>query len=199
MNDLSTGEGTSAFMWETFTTKPYHDSGEVRRVGDITTPWPCFMVAGLKDRVTERLQEYKRALAAVNEAAQIFKKERDTMPATISNNYGINEEDAKLWYKGVNIVAHRFVSQTALETALRVLVQTGVLPKDTLQKVENIIDERVAELKKDIQAIPLYGGNSSVINPCTQHCPKMDLGMMNRLTMKHWLNMIKRFITALMQ
>ena len=164
VNDLSTGEGTSAFMWETFTTKPYHDSGEVRRVGDITTPWPCFMVAGLKDRVTEHLQDYKRALAAVNEAAQIFKKERDTMPATISNNYGINEDDAKLWYKDVNIVAHRFVSQTALETALRVLVQTGVLPKDTLQKVENIIDGRVAELKKDIQAIPLYGGNSSVIN-----------------------------------
>ena len=164
VNDLSSGNGTSAFMWETFTTKPYHDSGEVRRVGDITTPWPCFMVAGLEDRVTERLDDYKRALAAVNEAAQMFKMERTTMPLTISKNYGINEEDARLWFKGVNILAHRFVSQTALETALRVLVQTGVLPKDTLQKAENIIDKRVAELKKDIQAIPLYGGNSSVIN-----------------------------------
>ena len=36
-----------AFMWETFTTKPYWDSGELRRVGDITTPWPCFMLAGV--------------------------------------------------------------------------------------------------------------------------------------------------------
>ena len=83
----------------------------------------------------------------------------------LEKKYGINENDAKLWYKDVNIVAHRYVSQTALETALRVLVQTGVLPKDTLQKVENIIDDRVAELKKDIQAIPLYGGCvSSVVN-----------------------------------
>ena len=30
---------TDVFMWETFTTKPFHDSGEVKRVGDITTPW----------------------------------------------------------------------------------------------------------------------------------------------------------------
>ena len=61
-------------------------------------------------------------LAAVNEAAQMFKMERTTMPLTISKNYGINEEDARLWFKGVNIVAHRFVSQTALETASTKLI-----------------------------------------------------------------------------
>ena len=27
---------TDVFMWETFTTKPFHDSGEIKRVGDIT-------------------------------------------------------------------------------------------------------------------------------------------------------------------
>jgi hypothetical protein len=30
---------TDAFMWETFTTKPYHDEGVVTRTGDISTPW----------------------------------------------------------------------------------------------------------------------------------------------------------------
>ena len=45
-SSVNSGE-TDAFMWETFTTKPFHDSGEVKRVGDITTPWPCFLLAGL--------------------------------------------------------------------------------------------------------------------------------------------------------
>ena len=30
------------FMWETFTTKPFFDNGELRKVGDVPTPWPAF-------------------------------------------------------------------------------------------------------------------------------------------------------------
>lgn len=33
------------FMWEHFTTKKYHDAGEVARVGDIYTPWPSWLIA----------------------------------------------------------------------------------------------------------------------------------------------------------
>lgn len=31
VNDKS----TDAFMWETFTTKPFHDSGEIKRIGEV--------------------------------------------------------------------------------------------------------------------------------------------------------------------
>lgn len=37
-------ESTSAFMWETFTTKPYFDSGEVRKIGEVPTPWPGWSI-----------------------------------------------------------------------------------------------------------------------------------------------------------
>ena len=60
---------TQAFMWETFTTKPYHDSGECSRLGDISTPWPCFMVAGLHEVVNAKLDAVRNALAAIHEAS----------------------------------------------------------------------------------------------------------------------------------
>lgn len=34
-------------MWEHFMTKPFWIKDEVKHVGDITTPWPCFMLAGV--------------------------------------------------------------------------------------------------------------------------------------------------------
>ena len=46
LRDAVNSGTADAFMWETFTTKPFWDSGEIRRVGDITTPWPCFLLAG---------------------------------------------------------------------------------------------------------------------------------------------------------
>eukprot|EP00292_Cryptomonas_paramecium_P013533 CAMPEP_0113663460 /NCGR_PEP_ID=MMETSP0038_2-20120614/1153_1 /TAXON_ID=2898 /ORGANISM="Cryptomonas paramecium" /LENGTH=220 /DNA_ID=CAMNT_0000578487 /DNA_START=22 /DNA_END=680 /DNA_ORIENTATION=+ /assembly_acc=CAM_ASM_000170 len=35
----------NGFLWEKFMTKPLVDQGEFRRVGEIPTPWPCFVVA----------------------------------------------------------------------------------------------------------------------------------------------------------
>lgn len=43
-SSVNTGR-TSAFMWETFTTKPFYDSGEVRKIGEVPTPWPSWTIA----------------------------------------------------------------------------------------------------------------------------------------------------------
>src|SRR5690606_18446254 len=32
------------FMWEHFTSKKYYDSGEIRRVGEIYTPWSSWKI-----------------------------------------------------------------------------------------------------------------------------------------------------------
>ena len=155
---------TDAFMWETFTTKPFHDSGEVKRVGDITTPWPCFMVAALKSTVDLKLAGIRAALAAVHEAAQAFHAESDTMPAFIAKSYGLLPEDAASWYKGVDISAHRYVSAAAIETALGALIEADVLKDDTTTIPADVIDDRVAKLQKDIRScVPLYRGSNALI------------------------------------
>lgn len=40
---LTAGE-TDLFFWEKFMTKPFVDSGELRRLDSFPTPWPCFMI-----------------------------------------------------------------------------------------------------------------------------------------------------------
>src|SRR5690606_21948799 len=43
------------FLWEHFTTKPIVDKGVFRRIADLPTPWPCFVIA-VTNKILE--QEY---------------------------------------------------------------------------------------------------------------------------------------------
>jgi len=172
---------TQAFMWETFTTKPYHDSGEVSRLGDISTPWPCFMVAGLQDVVSTKLEAIRAALSSIHEAANVFHSRKEDMPKEIALNYGLKLTDAETWYSTVKIAAHRHVSAAALNRALEVLVEAGVLPTDCETKPEDLIHSEVAELMvSDIKQVRLYRSSANLIR--LLHSGLNALGLSNSHT-----------------
>eukprot|EP00049_Salpingoeca_infusionum_P016156 m.326818 g.326818 ORF g.326818 m.326818 type:complete len:605 (-) comp16022_c1_seq18:6653-8467(-) len=158
VNDLS----TDAFLWETFTTKPYHDDGTVRRVGDVTTPWPCFMLAATTDVLGTKLDQIRRATLAVHEAAQMFHEEQDTMPSLIAERYGLRLEDATQWYSQVSIVAERYISPAALSKTIAILQTCGQLDKDKEYDVSTLVDPELAELRHDLTSMGLYERESLV-------------------------------------
>lgn len=55
-------------MWETFMTRPFHLRGEVRRVGELTTPWPCFMMATTDECATARTADLQGELPKASDA-----------------------------------------------------------------------------------------------------------------------------------
>jgi hypothetical protein len=156
--------GSDVFMWETFTTKPFHDSGEVKRVGDITTPWPCFMVAGREHVIGGKLEAIRSALAAVHEAAELFRQKPEEMIAQVSAKYDIDIEDVKSWYSTVDISAHRHVSESALYRTLEVLCDVGVLSNTTVMEPDGLIDRRLAVLQNDIKKVKLYRSTRSTLS-----------------------------------
>ena len=127
-DSVNSGE-TDAFMWETFTTKPFHDSGEIKRVGDITTPWGCFMIATRTDVVKERKDELMELVNGMNRSAKLFHSKPDEMPSLISKRFGLKLEDAQAWYKGVNIAATHQIQPDEIKKARDALVDAGVLTK----------------------------------------------------------------------
>jgi len=136
---------TDGFLWETFTTKPYHDSGEVKRIGDITTPWPCFMMASLNNSLKDKSELIKSAFQAVNEAAYIFKNDKN-MPTIIAKEYNLKYEDAKTWYNNVDIISNHNISKKALETTLVTLKQTGILNKDNKTTINDLVSIDIVNL-----------------------------------------------------
>lgn len=142
-------------MWETFTTKPYHDSGEVNRVGDISTPWPCFMLAARSTVVDSRLEDLQKMLAVINKAAVDFHESPNSVKE-VTKRTGIRAEDAETWLKGVQISANRFVSEAAVSRVFDAFRKTGAISADAEIDPSSVIDVRLAELRRDIKSMKLY-------------------------------------------
>lgn len=146
---------TDAFMWETFTTKPFHDSGELSRVGDVATPWPCFMLAARTTVVDDRLDDIQRCLAGIHKVARTFHTELN-MSAMVANRYELKAEDAAAWYSTVDISAERFVSEAALERVILTLKQAKAIDTGNPIKPIDVLEPRLAELRRDIKSMKLY-------------------------------------------
>jgi len=154
LRDGLNDDSTAAFLWETFTTKPYHDSGEIRRIGQITTPWPCFQMACRKETVENRSEVLEKVIEAIQEACVLFHSNKD-MPEIIAKRYGLKSEDAKAWYDAVHIAAERTIAEAGLERAMIALIQAGVIPKAEYN-VADVVAPSLCSLRKDIKFIKLY-------------------------------------------
>jgi ABC-type nitrate/sulfonate/bicarbonate transport system substrate-binding protein/cyclopropane fatty-acyl-phospholipid synthase-like methyltransferase len=154
----SVNEGkTAAFMWESFTTKPFHDSGEVRRIGEIYTPWPCFLLASATKVLddADKRRAIRLVRQAVQEACRLFRNEAG-MATLVSQRYGLRAEDAAEWYAQVRITASEVVSESTLEQPLQALKDAAILTRETYPKdlpLSHFVDEgEFVRLEPDIRS-----------------------------------------------
>jgi ABC-type nitrate/sulfonate/bicarbonate transport system substrate-binding protein len=130
-NAVNSGEA-DFFMWEHFTSKRYYDSGEIRRVGEIYTPWSSWKIvastqlttqggAGLDGRLEDLFGKLDRGIAYFNEHA-------DEAVKYISTELDYSEEDAREWLKTVRFPKQiQGVDPAVVEKTVQVLQKAGVL------------------------------------------------------------------------
>lgn len=95
LEGLPNGEG-DYFMWEKFTTKPYVDDGIFRRVGEIPTPWPCFVIAVRNDVLEDDSDSIRTILDIINNTTIDFKN-IPSIDRMISNRHDQELEDVRHW------------------------------------------------------------------------------------------------------
>ncbi|KAG2234404.1 hypothetical protein INT48_003631 [Thamnidium elegans] len=135
------------FMWETFTTKPYHDSGEIKRIGQITPPWPAFMFAAHVDLLKNHVEELVKVLKAIEKATKIFMDQKeDESVKHVMRILEYPEEDVRRWFKTVKYAEDtQQVSQDAIKVTLSTLLHAGVV-NEPIKSVEELVDLQVAHL-----------------------------------------------------
>lgn len=90
-------EGTADyFLWEKYTTKPYVDNGEFRRIGECPTPWPCFMIAATKRFMIDNAEIASAIIELVREKAEWVKNSPDAIPV-IADTYKLLPGDVAEW------------------------------------------------------------------------------------------------------
>ncbi|KAL0466021.1 hypothetical protein QR685DRAFT_575644 [Neurospora intermedia] len=131
------------FMWEHFTSKKYYDSGEIRRVGEIYTPWSSWkIVASTKlfdeqKKLDERVEE---AMEMINEGIKHFEEHQDEAVKYISTELDYSEEDAREWLKTVKFPKKvQGVDQAVIDKTVNILRKAGVLTEGRGMKPEEMI------------------------------------------------------------
>jgi hypothetical protein len=103
-------------------------TGELKIIGDIIPPWPCFMVAARTSFLQENYSDsIKGLLSSFQEAALIFHDDKSYSIDMVSKTYNLSQEDSKRWFESVKYSVNGRISYEALEAAVTTLLKTGTI------------------------------------------------------------------------
>lgn len=96
-----------AFLWEKYTTFPFVEQQKCRWIGDVVTPWPCFVVAVRNEVIGQHEALLRKMCAIVSEKAFEIKQGNDSVEI-ISWRYNLRSDQVEKWlsetdwnYKGI--------------------------------------------------------------------------------------------------
>lgn len=129
------------FMWEHFTSKRYYDKGEIKRIGEIYTPWSSWKIVAKNHLVNPASwtqgehashpalkDELEDALLKINKGVKHFEDHQEEAVEYISTKLDYSEEDAREWLKTVRFPHDvRGVDDGVVQKTVRLLQKAGVL------------------------------------------------------------------------
>ncbi|CAN6625984.1 hypothetical protein TRVA0_010S02476 [Trichomonascus vanleenenianus] len=129
VNHASGVNPTDAFMWEHFTTKKYYDNGELKKIGQIYTPWPSWVITASTSVIANQRDDLDNFFKAVNEGIAYFRAHQDETVEYISTNLDYSAEDARAWLATVTFVDNVSVidKPVIVEKTVAILKSAGVL------------------------------------------------------------------------
>ncbi|WP_375581447.1 substrate-binding domain-containing protein [Marivirga tractuosa] len=127
---------TDVFYWEKYTTKPYVERGELKRIGEYVTPWPCFVLAAHNDIINERPKDISRVLRQIQRTSAQFMENEDAVEI-VSKRFEIKKEDAAKWYHATEWATDGWVSNKMLKNVVYTLKAANIINEmaDTQQLV----------------------------------------------------------------
>lgn len=123
------------FLWEKFMTQPLVDEGLFKRVGEIPTPWPCFVIVASAKALTQYPHELKQLRDLVYAKSASLRKSVD-LPLTLSKKYGVKESDIQAWlsqteWANSDTIASEMLLST-METLKALKLSNKVVPVEEL-------------------------------------------------------------------
>ncbi|WP_020536620.1 substrate-binding domain-containing protein [Lewinella cohaerens] len=120
---------TDVFYWEKYTTKPFVKSGQLKRIGEFLTPWPCFVIAATDKVLENQPDNIVRLLRTIHDACDTFMQD-EQITKMVSERYGITQENATRWYHSTEWAIHGWVSNKMLKSVLYSLRSAGIIAEE---------------------------------------------------------------------
>ena len=130
---------TDVFYWEKYTTKPYVDSGELKRIGEYYTPWPCFVIAATDKILKEQPDNIIRLLRTIHDYNDQFMR-HESVVNLVSERYNQKLKDVNRWYHSTEWAIHGWVSNKMLKSVIYSLKMAGIIEQK--QRIPSLVWKR---------------------------------------------------------
>lgn len=120
---------TDVFYWEKYTTKPYVDAGQIRRIGEYLTPWPCFVIAASDKILALHPKAIDQLLDIIQESCQLFMNDESLIPLTCKR-YEQKLTDIERWYHSTEWATNSWVSDKMIKSVIYHLESADIIAKD---------------------------------------------------------------------
>ncbi|TYJ56023.1 hypothetical protein B9479_003265 [Cryptococcus floricola] len=148
LRDSVNSEETSVFLWEWFTTKPYVDSGEVRFIGSVYTPWPCWHIAASPAADSAAIKTFLTSLQPYVQHFNSPAARESEDVDFVHSFFGQKKEDVVEWLKSVRWEDQLLeVKEDVVRETLRMLGKAGVVkPGAEKLDIETFVNTDVATI-----------------------------------------------------
>jgi hypothetical protein len=123
-------------QWEHFTSKRYYDNNEIKRIGEIYTPWPSWQIVA-STSISPDDDRLADLFSKLDKGIKHFDENPEENIKYISTSLDYSEEDAREWLKTVKFAeGTRGVDTKVVEKTLGILRKAGVVGEEGMKEGE---------------------------------------------------------------
>ncbi|KUJ17462.1 uracil-DNA glycosylase-like protein [Mollisia scopiformis] len=132
------------FMWEHFTSKRYYDNGEIKKVGEIYTPWSSWKIVA-STSIKENDARLEEMFEKLDKGVRYFGGNKEEAVKYISTKLDYSEADAREWMKTVKFTSGtKGVDLSVIQKTVDTLKKAGVLKDGGMKPEQMIASQRKA-------------------------------------------------------
>ncbi|KAI6711965.1 hypothetical protein PZA11_005201 [Diplocarpon coronariae] len=132
------------FMWEHFTSKKYYDNGEIKRIGEIYTPWSSWKIVA-STAIPAGDESLESLFKSLDQGVEYFEGHQEESVKYISTALDYSEADAREWLKTVTFTKKtKGVDLGVVKKTMDILKKAGVLTENGMKPEAMITSQRAA-------------------------------------------------------
>lgn len=114
------------FLWEKYTTQPFVDQGKCKRIGEVLTPWPCFVIAVRNEVLQNEAALLQAILPIVQKRAQELKNSDDAAEV-LAWRYALKKDEVTAWLSKTEWSDQLDVDQNDIQNVVETLHELNLV------------------------------------------------------------------------
>ena len=114
------------FLWEKYTTQPFVDQGKCKRIGEVLTPWPCFVMAVRNEVLQNEAALLQAILPIVQKRAQELKNSDDAAEV-LAWRYALKKDEVTAWLSKTEWSNQLDVDQNDIQNVVETLHELNLV------------------------------------------------------------------------